>query len=76
MRRVGVEAIHSFRHLGGAFDLDAPQGRIWIERAGRAGGDVVAEIAQDGTAVILLSMRLKGAQSLTARTSPFFAQRA
>src|SRR6185437_14060143 len=73
---VGVEAIHSLRHLGSALDLDAPEGRIGIDWAGGAGGDVLAEIAQQRTAGILLSMGLKGAQGFTARTAPFFAQRA
>ncbi len=73
---VGVEAIHSLRDLGSALDLDAPEGRIGIGWAGGAGGDVLAEIAQEGTAGIFLSMRLKGAQRFTARTAPFFAQRA
>lgn len=73
---VSVEAIHPLCDLGSALDLDAPEGRIGIDWAGGAGADVLAEIAQDGTARIFLSMRLKGAQSFTARTSPFFAQRA
>ncbi len=68
---VGIEATHSLRHLGSAFDLDAPERRIEIDRAGGPGGDALAEIAQEGTAGILLSMRLKGAQRFTARTSHF-----
>ena len=72
---VGIEAIHSLRHLGSALDLDAPERRIEIDRAGGPGGDALAEIAQEGTAGILLSMRLKRAERFTARTSPLPAQR-